>query len=200
MVEIASTAIIYPNVILGDNVVIEDFCVIGLPFNGTEYEKTTIGAGGVIRAGTYIYSGNKIGKNFHTGNKANVRELNQIGDDVSIGTLSVVEHHVIIGDRVRLHTQVFIPEFSILEDDCWLGPNTVLTNSTYPKHSASKNDLKGVRVGNNAKIGANSTLLPGVEIGKNSLVGAGSVVTKSADEDVIIAGNPAKTLRGVHYI
>jgi UDP-3-O-[3-hydroxymyristoyl] glucosamine N-acyltransferase len=58
-------------------------------------EETIIGNGAVIRSHTVIYAGNVIGDRFQTGNKANIRELNRIGNDVSIGTLSVVEHHVV---------------------------------------------------------------------------------------------------------
>ena len=199
MSEIAPTAIIHPNVTLGEDVVVEDFCIIGLPFKGMKNIHTIIGRGSIIRAGTYIYGGNQIGKNFQTGNKANIRELNQIGDDVSIGTHSVIEHHVTIGNNVRIHSQVFVPEYSTLENDCWIGPNVVLTNARYPKHVSVKDELKGPLIGDNAKIGANATILPGVLIGKNSLVGAGSVVTKNVPPDMIVAGNPAKTLQKIDY-
>jgi len=199
LAEIASTAIIHPNVVLGEDVVIEDYCVIGLPFKGGKDEQTIIGDGSVIRAGTYIYAGNQIGNNFQTGNKANIRELNQIGDDVSIGTLSVIEHHIIIGNGVRIHTQVFVPEYTTLEENCWLGPNVVVTNARYPKHPSVKDDLKGVLIKQNAKIGANTTLLPGVIIGKDSLIGAGSVVTKNISDGVIAVGSPPKVLRKIDY-
>ena len=199
MTEIARTAVIYPNVSLGEDVVVEDFCIIGIPFKGMKNIQTIIGSGSIIRAGTYIYAGNQIGKNFQTGNKANIRELNQIGDDVSIGTLSVIEHHINIGNNVRIHSQVFVPEYSTLENDCWIGPNAVLTNARYPKHVAVKEELKGPLIGSNAKIGANSTILPGVAIGKNSLIGAGCVVTKHVAPDTIVVGNPAKALRPIDY-
>ena len=200
MSEISPSAVIYPNVSLGEDVVIEDFCIIGLPFKGMKNIQTIIGSGSIIRAGTYIYAGNQIGKNFQTGNKANIRELNQIGDDVSIGTLSVIEHHISIGNNVRIHSQVFVPEYSTLENDCWIGPNAVLTNARYPKHIAVKEELKGPLIGSNAKIGANATILPGVAIGKNSLIGAGCVVTKHVAPDTIVVGNPAKPLRKIDYI
>jgi UDP-3-O-[3-hydroxymyristoyl] glucosamine N-acyltransferase len=87
---IAKTAIIYPHVKLGKNVVIEDYCVIGSPLrDGTEPE-TIIGDNSHLRSFTVIYAGNKIGENFQTGNKANIREHNTIGNNVSIGNLSVV--------------------------------------------------------------------------------------------------------------
>ncbi len=199
MKKIASTARILPNVMFGDNIIIEDYCIIGIPFKGMQHAKTIIGDGAFIRAGSYIYAGNIIGVNFETGNKANIRELNQIGDDVSIGTLSVLEHHIEIGNRVRIHTQVFIPEYSKLEDDCWLGPNAVLTNASYPKHPTVKDDLQAVTIAKNVKIGANATLLPGVTVGKNSLVGAGSLITKNVAENVIVVGNPERVLRRIDY-
>ncbi|MDD3012592.1 MAG: acyltransferase [Candidatus Gastranaerophilales bacterium] len=196
---IAETAKIYPNVILGKNVVIEDFCIVGAPFKGMTDEKTIIGDNSVIRSHTVIYAGNVIGKNFQSGNKANIREFNEIGDNVSIGTLSVVEHHVKIEDNVRVHTQVFIPEFSTLESDCWIGPNVVITNARYPKSPNVKNELQGATVKRNAKVGANVTLLPNITVGENSLIGAGSVVTKNVPPDMIVAGNPAKVIRKISY-
>lgn len=196
---IAATAIIHPNVKLGKNVVIEDFCIIGMPFNGYAGEETTIGDNSLIRAFTIIYAGNRIGSHFQSGNKANIRELNRIGDHVSIGTLTVVEHHVEIENGVRIHSQAFIPEFSVLKQDCWIGPNVVLTNAKYPRSANVKNELKGPIVESGAKIGANSTILPGVRIGANSLIGAGSVVTRDIPAQKIAIGNPAKPTTEVQY-
>ena len=193
------SAIVYPNVELGSNVQIEANCIIGQPYSGGADAVTVIGDGAVIRSGTVIYAGNRIGLGFQTGHKANIRELNQIGNHVSIGTLSVVEHHVQIEDDVRLHTQVFVPEFSILKSGAWLGPNVVLTNAMYPRHPDVKAQLKGPVIGEQAKIGANATILPGVTIGAASLVGAGSVVTKDVLPKSIVAGNPAKFLRDIDY-
>ena len=195
MSNIASTAIIYPNVSIHESVIVEDFCIIGLPVAGLDDVQTFIGSNSIIRAGTYIYAGNQIGRNFQTGNKANIREVNQIGNDVSIGTHSVIEHNTIIGNKVRVHSQVFVPEFSILEDECWIGPNAVLTNVRYPNEVDSKNTLKGPIIKNKARIGANATILPGVQIGRNSLIGAGCVVTKDVEPNSVVVGNPGKVVR-----
>lgn len=192
-----STSTIYPNVHFGANCVIEDFCLIGVPPRGKQPGElpTYIGDNAVIRSHTVIYAGNRIGRNFQAGHKANVREDNQIGDDVSIGTLSVVEHHVAIGHRVRIHTQAFIPEYSTLEDDCWVGPNVVFTNAKYPQSPNVKHELRGPYLRRGAIITANATLLPGVVIGARALVGAGSVVTRDVPDGAVVVGNPARIIK-----
>jgi len=75
----------------------------------------------------------------------------------------------------------------------------VVTNAQFPKHPNVKNELRGVLIKRNAKIGANVTLLSGILVGENSLVGAGSVVTTDVPYNVIVAGNPAKILRKIDY-
>lgn len=158
---------------------------------------STFGENSLIRSHTVIYTGNKIGNNFQTGHGVLIRENNTIGDNVSIGSHSVIEHDVTIGNDCRVHSNVFIPEFSILESSCWIGPCVVLTNAKYPKSKNAKLNLKGVTVGENAKIGAGAVILPGVKIGKNVLVGAGSVVTKNVLDNQVVAGNPAKVIKSI---
>ncbi|HEY3278326.1 MAG TPA: DapH/DapD/GlmU-related protein [Syntrophorhabdaceae bacterium] len=196
---ISKSAIIYPNVKLGQNCIVEDFAIIGAVPRGYEAGdlETVIGDNAVIRSHTVIYAGNRIGDNFQTGNKTNIRELNVIGKGVSIGTLSIVEHHVSIGDGVSIHSQAFIPEYTILEDGCWIGPNVVITNARYPKSRNVKETLKGAHIKQQAMVGANSTLLPGVVLGMGSLVGAGSVVTRDVGEKNVVAGNPAKVINSI---
>jgi acetyltransferase-like isoleucine patch superfamily enzyme len=168
--------------------------------NHQDYPDTVLGNNANLRSHTVIYYGNKIGRNFQTGHGAMIRELNEIGDDVSVGTGSIVEHHVKIGDRVRLHSHVFIPEYSILEDDCWIGPHVVFTNARYPQSPDVKKQLVGPHVERGAKIGANSTILPGVRIGENALIGAGSVVTKDVPPGAVVVGNPARAINHISHL
>jgi acetyltransferase-like isoleucine patch superfamily enzyme len=189
----------YKNVFLGPGFKVEDFVIIGKPPIGEEDGslKTVIGINSLIRSHTVIYSGNNIGDNFQTGHHVMIRENNIIGDNVSVGTHTVVEHDVKIGSNVRIHSNAFIPEYSVLEDNSWIGPNVVFTNSLYPLSKNAKKELKGPLVKEKAKIGANCTILPGVIIGKNSLVGAGSVVTKDVGENTVVAGNPARPVNDI---
>lgn len=188
---------IYNNVILGDNVVIEDFCVIGKPPMGKlDGElKTYIGDNSIIRSGTVIYAGNRIGSKFSTGHNVVIREENSIADNVSIGTLSCIEHNVVMEEGVRIHSQVFIPEFTTLKKNVWIGPNVVVTNAKYPRSRNVKETLKGATIEENAIVGANVTTLPGVNIGKDSIVGSASLVNRDITEGTVVVGNPIKDIK-----
>jgi acetyltransferase-like isoleucine patch superfamily enzyme len=193
-----TTCIIHPNVRFGANHRLDDFVIIGAPPRETSPGElaTSIGANAIIRSHTVIYAGNHIGENFQTGHSVMIRECNEIGDDVSIGTHSNIEHHVQIGDRVRIHSRVFIPEYSILEDDAWVGPGAVFTNDLYPPSNRA-DALKGPHLMSGARVGANVTLLPGVIIGRNALVGAGAVVVCDVPDGKVVVGNPARIIKDV---
>lgn len=199
---IASTARIYPNVRLGNNVQIDDLVIIGVPPRGAQPGEleTVIGDNAHIRSHTIIYAGNRIGDDFATGHGVMIRELNNVGDRVSIGSHSVVEHHVHIENNVRIHSQAFIPEYSTLMVNCWIGPNVALTNVLHPLCPKAKECIKGATVEPGAKIGANATLLPDITIGRNALIGAGSVVIDDVPAGTVAAGYPARTLKSVEQL
>jgi acetyltransferase-like isoleucine patch superfamily enzyme len=191
--------VIYPNVTLGEGAMLGPFIVIGEPPRGAAPGElaTVIGPGAVIRSHTVIYAGNTIGARFQTGHGALLRELNQVGDDVSIGSHSIIEHHVTLGHRVRVHSNAFIPEFSILEEGAWVGPGVTFTNALYPLSRDVKKTLAGPHLMPGAKIGANATLLPGVTIGRDALVGAGAVVAHDVPDGAIVVGSPARVVKYV---
>lgn len=190
---------IYPGVNLSLDAEVGEYVIIGiLPRGRAAGElQTQIGSHAVIRSHTVIYAGNVIGTNFQTGHGTMIRELNEIGDHVSIGTHSIVEHHVRIGNGVRIHSNVFVPEYTVLEDGAWVGPCVVFTNALYPLSPDAKVNLRGAHVRANAKIGANATLLPGVTVGQNALVGAGAVVVRDVPDGKVVVGNPARVINDV---
>jgi acetyltransferase-like isoleucine patch superfamily enzyme len=191
---VTALSVIHPNVELGEGSEVDPFVILGYPPAGRAAGEIVlrIGARSRIRSHTVIYAGSTIGGRLQTGHGALVRHGCTIGDDCSIGSGTAVEFSVTMGNGVRLHSHVFVPEHSRLDDGAWLGPNVVVTNAKFPKAPRAKEMLAGVRVGANAKIGANATLLPGLEVGADALVGAGSVVTRNVEPGTVVAGNPAR--------
>lgn len=190
----------YPNTVIAEGATIEPYVVLGVPprGHGPGDLELRIGPDAHIRSHTVIYAGNVIGRRFQTGHGVLVREWNEIGDDVSIGSHSIVEHHVLIAEGVRIHSNAFIPEFTVLEKGVWVGPNAVFTNALYPQGKDVKEQLRGPHVMEGAKIGANATLLPGVVVGRRALVGAGSVVVRDVPDGKVVVGNPARVISDVH--
>jgi len=193
---------IHENVRIGVDTQIEPPSILGMPPRGKQpgEMELVIGNHGIIRPFTTIYSGNRIGDYFQTGQGASIREDNVIGDHSSVGTNAVLEFGNRIGDRVRIHSCCFL-EMVTVEDDVFIGPNVVFTDDPHPMNCPKyKECLGGVTVKRLARIGANCTLLPGVVIGENSLIGAGSVVIKDVPPNSVVAGNPAKVIKGIEEL
>lgn len=193
---LAPTAIVGQNVVLGDESRIEDYVVLGSGA-GEDAPRLVIGSGAHIRSHSVVYAGSRIGDRFQTGHGVMIREANAIGDDVSIGTHSIVEHHVEIADGVRIHSNAFIPEFTVIEAGAWIGPSVTLTNARYPTSRDAKRNLRGPLIRAGARVGANATVLPGIIIGRDALVGAGSVVVTDVPDGAVVVGNPARIVRHV---
>jgi acetyltransferase-like isoleucine patch superfamily enzyme len=198
-VQVHETAVVYPGVELGEGTIVGEYAVLGVPPRGVAAGTlpTVIGPDSVIRSHTVIYAGNRVGAAFHTGHGVLIRELNTIGNEVSIGSHTVVEHHVLVGDGVRVHSNAFIAEYSVLEEGCWVGPCVVFTNTLHPLCPRAKECMRGPRVRRFAKIGAGCVLLPDLEVGEWALVGAGSVVTADVPPRAVVAGNPAVLLKEI---
>ena len=200
---------VYEPIEIGKDPAIEDFVVLGKPPVGSKTGmKLIIGDFPVIRSGTIIYAGNTIGDNFQTGDNARIRENNRIGNDVSIGSGSIIERDCEIMDNVKVHSGCFIPEYTIIKENAWIGPGVIMTNVLHPpcpafkKHAPllGKKCCHGPIIEKNAVIGAGAIILPGIVVGENSLVGAGSIVTKDVPPDRLVAGNPARVIKKIEEI
>jgi acetyltransferase-like isoleucine patch superfamily enzyme len=184
-------SVVSEDVIIGESARVGPFCVLGVDGDGGPL---VIGEGATIRSQSVIYRGTTIGANFHAGHGVLVRESTTIGDNVSVGSHSIVEHHVTVSDGVRLHSNCFVPEYSVLEVGAWLGPGVIVTNARYPNRPDTKRRLAGVRIGQDAVVGAGAVLLPGVSIGAGALIGAGAVVVDDVAEGETVVGNPGRAL------
>ncbi len=62
----------------------------------------------VIRSGSIIYSGARIGRNFRTGHNILIRKIPGSADGVLVGTNSVIENNCRIGNDVSNQTGVYV--------------------------------------------------------------------------------------------
>ncbi len=200
--KIAENSIVHPNVVLGEGVVIEDFCIIGYPPKGYESGELemVIEAGTHIRSHCVLYAGTRIGKNCHISHGAYIREMCNIGDRTSIGINTIIEHHCRIGSDVRMQAQSGISEYTIVEDQAWIGPRVLTANVYHPTCERAKECLSGPVIRKGAIIGGNASIVPDIEVGEGAFVGLGAVVTKSVPDKSIAAGNPAKVVGKTDYM
>lgn len=196
---IGQGSIIYPNVVIGDNTIVGPYCTLGEPTGSFysessasvekhNFKKTAIGPNSVIRSYSIIYEDVEIGEGFQSGHKVTIREKTSIGNNCSIGTQTDIQDHVNLQNYIRIHSNVFMGQYTVIEDYAWIYPYVALTNDQHPPVY----NPKGVTIKEYAVIATSSVILPGIIIGKNALVGAHSVVTKNVDDEMLVVGNPAK--------
>ncbi|MBI4227043.1 MAG: N-acetyltransferase [Candidatus Omnitrophica bacterium] len=167
------------------------------PDRAVEDLRLTLGRGARLRSGTVIYAGTTIGQALQTGHGVIIREQNRLGDDVAIWSHSVVDYGCRIGDHVRIHTNCYIAQFTVIEDGAFLAPGVTIANDPHPGCPYSRDCMRGPTIKAGAQLGINVTVLPYVTIGRRTLVGAGAVVTRDLPDGVVAAGNPARVLRAI---
>ncbi len=184
---------IYPGVRLGRDVVVHDFCVIGIPRRGARpgEAETVIGDGAVIRPFTTIYAGVTIGSGFSCGQGVTIREDNVLGESCSVGTMTDLEIGNRIGDRVRIHSGCGLGH-AVLDDDVLVGPWVLLLDDPHPPCPRYEECVGGPKVRHHARIGGCVVVNPGVTIGANSFVGSGTLVATDVPPSTVFWGHPGR--------
>lgn len=113
-----------------------------------------------------------------------------IGENCNICAHTMIENDVIIGNNVTIKSGVYIWDGIVLEDNVFVGPSVAFTNDKTPRSKQYPNEFPKTIVEKGASIGANATILPGIRIGQNALIGAGAVVTKDVPANAVVVGNP----------
>jgi UDP-3-O-[3-hydroxymyristoyl] glucosamine N-acyltransferase len=118
---------------LGENARVDEGVVLGYRAERPiEYRETVIGKDARIRRGTVIYSNVTVGDHLETGHNVVIREENNIGHDFSIWSGSVIDYGCQIGNQVRIHTNVYVAQFTTIEDDVFLAPGVTIANDPHP--------------------------------------------------------------------
>ncbi len=184
------------NCVIGDHVVIGDNCVIG---DGTIiYDRVSLVQNCIIGKNCVIQSGVSMGSDGFAFERNKDKKLVKfphkgfvkIGDNVEIcvncsiarGSLS----DTIIGDGTKLDALVHIAHNVVIGKNCALTAGTIIGGST--------------SLGDNCWTGLNSTLKHKIKLGNNVIVGSGASVIKNVPDGDIVAGVPAKSIKGKIHI
>lgn len=188
------------DLVLGEDILRDSDVILGYPTSRhIQSIRLTIGPHARIRSGSVIYVGSRLGSHLETGHHVIIREENTVGDRLRIWSNSVIDFGCTIGDGVRIHNNVYVAQWTVLEDGVFLGPGVSLANDMYPGQKW-KPPWQGPIIKRGAQIGVNSTILPGVVIGEGSLIGSGSVVTRDIPAGMLAYGNPARTIMTVEEL
>lgn len=113
----------------------------------------------------------------------------RISGDLNVGS------NTWIGAGLTIHGNGLV----VIGSDCDIAPDvTFLTGSHeigYNERRAGRGLCFNIKVNDGSWIGALSTLMGNIEIGKGCVIGACSLVNKSCPDNIIIGGNPAKTIK-----
>jgi UDP-2-acetamido-3-amino-2,3-dideoxy-glucuronate N-acetyltransferase len=206
-VSFGAYVVVHAGTVIGDGCTIEDHAVLGKRSRLARHSRARgsvraleLGAGVSVGVGAVVFAGAGVGAEALIGDQAFVRERSQIGERSVIGRGSVVDNDVVIGERVRVQTNVYLTAFTIVEDDVFVGPGAITTNDhTMARHGSEggRDSIRGATLRRACRVGGGAVLTPGVEIGEEAFVAAGAVVTRDVPPRAVVMGVPARVVREV---
>jgi acetyltransferase-like isoleucine patch superfamily enzyme len=174
------------------------YCRLVLPLKGIKLGKNSSFIGIPI---TYVYPGSKI----TLGNNLQVR-TSPLSNFIGINRKSIIATHdadaqIVLGDHCGLSGVVIGAKESItIGNHVMVGANVLITDFDWhsldpsERSAGQSSHSRPVIIEDNVFIGYSSTVLKGVHIGKNAVIGANSVVTKNIPANAVAAGNPCRIL------
>jgi acetyltransferase-like isoleucine patch superfamily enzyme len=197
---------IHDGTTIGEDCVIEDGAILGkrprLARHSSaprgDLPRLLIGPGVSVCAGAVVFAGARIDANAIIGDQSYVRERSHVGQESVIGSGSAIDPHVTIGSRVRVQTNVYLTQGTLVEDDVFLGPGVCTTNDNTMARHDRDDELRAATLRRACRVGGGVILLPGVEVGAEAFIGAGAVVTRDVAPRSIVVGVPAREIGQVH--
>lgn len=194
---IAATACVDASAVIGRDVVVGEYCVIGPGVSvgdNTEIRHHVV-IGANVRIGRFclIKSGAVIGEEGfgidrdEYGNNIRLPHLGSVvvGDHVEIGAHSVVSAGTIDPTTINEHAK--IDDHVFIAHNCRIGRNSIVVACAEVSGS--------VVVGEDVWLGPNSSVINGVSIGDRCFVGMGAAVIRSCEPNGVYAGVPAERKR-----
>lgn len=108
------------------------------------------------------------------------------GFNISLGSGVFLNFNCVILDVVAV----------TIGDKTQIGPGVQILTADHPRDAAERRSGlefgRPVTIGRNVWIGGGALILPGVRIGDDAIIGAGSVVTRDVPAGATALGNPAR--------
>lgn len=170
---IGQKVLIGDNVVIKNNVVIEGNVKIG--------DNSIISSGVVIGSDGYGYYKNEKGQNIKVPHLGGVI----IGKNVEVGSNTCIDRgtlgDTIIEDNVKIDNLCHVAHNVHIEKNANVIALSMIAGSVVLKE--------------NSYIAPSASVMNQLTIGKNSIVGLGAVVVKNVEDNVVVAGVPAKVIR-----
>ncbi|MGN6349551.1 MAG: LpxD N-terminal domain-containing protein [Candidatus Nitrosocosmicus sp.] len=175
---IASYAFIDENSTIGNN------CTIG---TRVVIKNSVIGDNCNIQSGTTIGEDGFAYERYPSGNLEHFPHTGRviISNNVDVfANCSIARgslQNTSIGEGTKIDSLVHIAHNVKIGSNCELTAGTIIGGSTV--------------IGNSTWTGLNSTLKDNIRVGNNVIIGAGAMVIKNVDDEDIVAGVPAKSIK-----
>ena len=188
---ISRTAKLGRNCVIGDFVKVGDNCVIGdntVIMDGVKLvQNCTIGDNCIIQPGVIIGADGFAFERHPSGELERFPHIKgvKIGNNVEICSNSSIARgslsDTIIGDGTKLDALVHVAHNVVIGKNCELTAGTIIGGST--------------TVGNTCWTGLNCTLKDNIKLGNNVIVASGASVIRDVQDQDIVAGVPAKSIK-----
>jgi acetyltransferase-like isoleucine patch superfamily enzyme len=156
-------------IIIGSNVVIDDYAVLSM--RGTGIETIRIGNGVLIGRGSQLKA---------RGGSIDIDDFVNISSGCQIGSTS----------------EVYIGKHCLIAAGCYIGGmQHGFDRSDIPIVRQELNIKGGVQIGDDVWLVAYVVVNDGVKIGQGAVIGAGSIVTKDIPAYKIAVGAPARVVK-----
>lgn len=188
---ISRTAKLGRNCVIGDFVKVGDNCVIGdntVIMDGVKLvQNCTIGDNCIIQPGVIIGADGFAFERHPSGELERFPHIKgvKIGNNVEICSNSSVARgslsDTLIGDGTKLDALVHVAHNVVIGKNCELTAGTIIGGST--------------TLGNMCWTGLNCTLKDNIKLGNNVIVASGASVIRDVQDQDIVAGVPAKSIK-----
>ncbi len=194
-VSFGAHVVVHEGTVVGARCAIGDHAVLGRRPRLSGHSRTAGELGPLVLGAEFAAA--SVGDGSLLGEQSFVRERSTVGAGSVIGRGSALENDVLLGQRARVQSGVYLTAFTVVEDDVFIGPGVLTTNDdTMSRHSADS-PLRGPVLRRACRVGGGAVLCPGVEVGEEAFVAAGAVVTRDVAPRTVVMGVPARAVREV---